>query len=271
MSKKIAFVDIALIALAVTLLITGFFKHVIQTHARDQLGGDVSVSRKNGESDLGIQAFFTMRALNRSHIMTVETKAKAKETEERPESKPVQVTLKVIDRAYPLSGKFKLEDKTRPLTFASYAMGKEQGAAVSPSLLSKLNLAPGENFLIGRTVFIAAAVIANEPDHLAQDDDIPRIIISNRAFGVLLKEGMYFENPQTFQVRATVSPDTDLLAWKQSFDTMFSEAGWTSQTWTESVPPFLLYVKMPFLLITSGILILISIVRYERRKQRAAS
>jgi putative ABC transport system permease protein len=269
MTKTSPLLDLALILVSALLLLAAFMKYQGENKARERLGGDVVMQSENREPDLGIFAFLSMHAEKQSQIMTVETAARASKTKEKPESESRPVLLKVIDQPYPLYGKLELTDKKRRLIFASFNRGKLQGSAVSPSLLSKLSLEPGEHFMIGETEFVAAAVIAREPDYDFTEGDLPRIMISNRAFNRLVRDGMFFENPQRFEVRASVKDGVDLVTLKQSFDDLFAGAGWKSALWSDQVPRLLLGAKMPFLLITAGILLLIVMVRYERRKQRA--
>ncbi len=269
MTKKIPLTDLCILLTALAFLLCAALKFYFEKEARESLGGDVAVSRQNQPADLRIFTLMSMSARKQSHIKTVETTARAQETEERAESKPLPIRLKVIDRAYPIYGTLDLKNKVRPLVFASYAMGRLQGAAVSSNLLDRLSLSPGEHFLIGKTTFLITAVIAGEPDVASYEEDMPTVIISDRAFDVLMKDGMYLEKPVTYEVRAKLNPKEDPASWQQSFDSIFAGSGWTAELWTNRVPSFLLHIKMPFLLVVSGFLVLLAIIRYEMRKRRA--
>jgi predicted lysophospholipase L1 biosynthesis ABC-type transport system permease subunit len=256
--------------LALIFAVCAAAKYYKESSARERIGGDAVIVQQNTPPDLGIFTFMSMNAAVKSEVITLDVKARAAETEDRAESEPKSVALKVIDRQYPLYGNFSLTNKTRPLTFASYALGKLQGAAVSREFLRALSLDPGEVFMIGNTAFLITAVIISEPDLPPHQAGQPRVIISNRAFDSLIKQGMHFNTPLTYEVRVKTPANADIDAWKESFDGLFKASGWQSTIWTEQVASPLLYVKMPFLLALSGFFFLAAMVQYVLRKKRAA-
>jgi putative ABC transport system permease protein len=91
------------------------------------------------------------------------------------------VEIKAVDAAYPLFGAATLE----PAGALADALAEHDGvygAAVDPTLLARLDLAPGAQVTIGSATFALRAVLASEPDKLAGGIGFgPRFMISETA------------------------------------------------------------------------------------------
>ncbi|MDX2112331.1 MAG: hypothetical protein SFW63_01165 [Alphaproteobacteria bacterium] len=261
--------ELMLLLVALGLLGLVVSKYYYEHKSRLLLGGDAMMAVESFDAKDSEEIFSMIGVTQKTTYRTTEISARAKETEERSESKPTPILLKSIDMNYPIYGKLKLRNKVRPDPFAIYGADNDRGAAVSESVLVALGINPGDLFLIGNTTFIVTSVIDHEPDLLPQHQEIPRVIISDRSFDSLIKAGTYFEKPITLRKNLIFHPALPIENWKATFAAMNASSGWEVEIWKDHMPASLLNLNTKLLLIISGMVLLLAIIRYEMRKRRA--
>ncbi len=263
--------ELILLLVALGLLGLVVSKYYYEHKSRLLLGGDAMIEVESYQTDADeTEKIFSMIGVKQKTIFrTTETTIRTKETDERAESKPVPVLLKSIDMHYPIYGKLKLKNKVRSDPFAIYGANQDRGAAVSEAVLEALAIAPGDIFLIGDTSFIVTSVIDHDPNLPPKYEKIPIVIISDRSFKSLIDAGTYFDKPFTLRKNLIFHPILPINNWKATFAAMNASSGWEVEIWKDHMPASLLNLNTKFMLIISGMLLLLAIIRYETRKRRA--
>jgi putative ABC transport system permease protein len=136
------------------------------SQGRALLGGDVTLSRPHQALE-GDQRAWLWQQGPVSEAATMRAMARTSAGEQ------ALVEFKGVDDAYPLVGALGLSPA------AARAAMREGGAAVDPILLERLGLAVGDSLALGRSSVPIVAVIAAEPDRLAERLAIgPRVLVS---------------------------------------------------------------------------------------------
>ena len=134
------------------------------------------------------------------------------------------VELKAVDPTYPLYGVIDLQPSISLAEALAEASGK-WGAAIDPTLQSRLVIGVGDEIKVGEATFVVRAVIAKEPDRLVTPATSgPRVMIARDALAAtqLVQTGSlvgYFYN-----VRITGGESAHDL--KARLDRDFPDAGW---------------------------------------------
>lgn len=116
------------------------------------------------------------------------------------------VELKVLDGPFPFYGEVTLDPPG-----ALHEVLDEGSAAVAPSLLSALGLAPGDDVLIGGALFTVVAQVMAEPDRLGISFTLgPRVFIDQAGFE-RTDLGAY-GNRVEYKAMLAVTPDVDVRA-----------------------------------------------------------
>src|SRR4029077_18897372 len=103
---------------------------------------------------------------------TVETPTMVRPTDARPVARMVE--LRAVQPAFPLYGTLDLDGGS---TY-THALLEHHGALVRPELLTALNVAVGDQIVIGLTPFTIRGVIAKEPGRRVGDFSLgPRVLI----------------------------------------------------------------------------------------------
>jgi len=173
------YVFIACIALGVMAIagvgsLATSLEHGLAREGRVILGGDLSFNLSHREASAPERAFLdangrvsaaaTMRAMART-----------------PDGRSALVEIKAVDDAYPLFGAVALEPALA-LRAALAPTDGRFGAAVDPTLLARLDLAPGARVTIGAATVELRAVLQSEPDKLAGGIGLgPRLLLSEEA------------------------------------------------------------------------------------------
>jgi predicted lysophospholipase L1 biosynthesis ABC-type transport system permease subunit len=266
MIKKILWLDWLFIFSATLLLLLSAAKYYSESQARLSLGADVVISSSSRKTDMLMEIFTAVSTVEKSVARLRETTVRAKETDERPNSRPMQVTLLAIDASYPIYGTLDVSQKIRPDTLSSTGKGDSHGALVSASLIRDLSISPGDMLTLGTSSLMVTGILNTDPKILPLVSNLPVIIVSDRTYDYLVKEGVLFITPQMTHHMVRLNPSVDRAMWQNIQQRAFSANDTTAISWWDYVPRHLLMIKMPFLLITAGILLLILIVRFERRK-----
>jgi putative ABC transport system permease protein len=146
------------------------------------------------------------------------------------------VELKAVDALYPLYGKVSLEPDL-PLGQALAHRDGAYGAAVDPTLLTRLNLQPGARLTIGSATIEVSAAIRSEPDKLASGIAFgPRIILSEaalRATGLLVPGSLVRWN---YRLKLPDSSDRAVDAVISAAGRELPDAGWQIRSRSNASP-----------------------------------
>ena len=131
--------------------------------------------------------------------------------------------IKAVDDAYPLVGHTILSPDM-PLTQAFARKDGVPGAIMHPVLADRLNLAPGDRFMLGTQEFRLSATLVHEPDSASQGFGLgPRTIVLHKdlADSGLISAGSLFET----RYRMDLPPGSDLQAIKADALKRFRDTG----------------------------------------------
>ncbi|MEX2033695.1 MAG: FtsX-like permease family protein, partial [Xanthobacteraceae bacterium] len=193
------------------------------------LGGDLAFSLIQREADAAERNFLTSRgALSVAATM----RAMARTADGRR----ALVELKAVDAAYPLYGAVALHPDMA-LAGAIAPRDGAFGAAVDPTLLARLELAPGARFNIGAATIEVTAVINTEPDKLAGGLAFgPRVILSEAALRAtgLLQPGSLVR--WHYRLRLPAGDERAISAVVAAANAQLPDAGWQIRTRTSASP-----------------------------------
>ena len=193
------------------------------------LGGDVGFSLTHREATADERNFLQTQG-------RVSVGATMRAMAATADDRRTLVELKAVDAAYPLYGTVSL---TPAMPLASALMRRDGafGAAVDETLLARLDLKPGARLTIGTATFEIAAVIANEPDKLADGIAFgPRVIVSDealRATGLLVPGSLV-----RWHYRLALTDPSDLAAQTvvKNAKVQRPDAGWQIRTRDNASP-----------------------------------
>jgi putative ABC transport system permease protein len=193
------------------------------------LGGDVGFSLTHRKATAGERDFLQ----SQGQVSATATMRAMANTADR---RPTLVELKAVDDAYPLYGAVTLTPHM-PLSRALARRDGAFGAAVDQTLLARLDLKPGARLTIGTATFEITAVIANEPDKLANGIAFgPRVIVSEealRATGLLVPGSLVRWH---YRLRLADSSDAAVHAVAAAAATQRPDAGWQIRTRDNASP-----------------------------------
>jgi putative ABC transport system permease protein len=147
------------------------------------------------------------------------------------------VEVKAVDAAYPLYGAV-VTDPAMPLPAVFAEHDDAFGAAVDPTLLTRLNLKVGDRLAIGNATIAVRAALLNEPDKIAGGLGFgPRVLMSEAALRAtgLLQPGSLVRWQYRLRLPADAS-DGDVAAVEQQAQSAFPDAGWEVRTRTKASP-----------------------------------
>ncbi len=136
---------------------------------------------------------------------------------------PVLVTLKAVDDAWPLVGRFALAPGAR----RARPHGLE--AAIAPALADRMGLRVGDGLRIGGARLTIVGLVADEPDKLGDGFSLGPVVLIDRA-GLdatgLIQPGSLYES----RYRLRLPPGTRAEAVGDTFVRRFPDTGWTAHT-----------------------------------------
>jgi putative ABC transport system permease protein len=193
------------------------------------LGGDISFSLIQREADAAERNFLKSRG-KLSVAATMRAMART------ADGRRTLVELKAVDDAYPLYGAVTLRPDV-PLQRAIAPRPGAFGAAVDPTLLARLDLAPGARFTIGAATIEITAVLETEPDKLAGGIAFgPRVILSEAALRAtgLLQPGSLVR--WHHRLRLPSGDERTISATIAAANAQLPHAGWQIRTRTSASP-----------------------------------
>jgi putative ABC transport system permease protein len=194
------------------------------------LGGDLSFALIQREASDAERSF-----LNSHGTVSVAglTRAMARTNDGRT----TLVEVKAVDDAYPLFGQVVTDP---PMALANlFAQNNGAfGAAVDPSLLTRLDLKTGDRITIGSATIELRAALTSEPDKLTGGIGLgPRLLISNTALQAsgLIQPGSLVRWLYRLRLPAD-SSDQAVAAVEKQAQTTFPDAGWDVRTRSKASP-----------------------------------
>jgi putative ABC transport system permease protein len=203
----------------------------IAREGRVILGGDIAFSLIPREASADERAFLQSQG-QLSVAATFRAMARS------PDGRSALVEIKAVDGAYPLYGTLVLDPPQAPADVLAKRNGAF-GAAADPTLMARLDLAPGAAVKVGDATIELRAALVSEPDKIAGGIGFgPRLIISEDALratglvqpGALVRWHYRVGLPPADASEAAVSRVVANAA------TRFPDAGWEVRTRTNASP-----------------------------------
>ena len=193
------------------------------------LGGDLSFSLNHRQASAAERAFLDRHG-KVSEIATLRAMARS------PQGKLALAEIKAVDGAYPLYGPIALEPD-QPLAAALASRNGAFGAAVDATLLTRLDMQPGNRFTLGSATIEITAVLKSEPDKLASGIAFgPRVILSQEALSAtgLIQPGSLVR--WHYRVALADGSDRAVAALTADATRQFPDAGWDVRSRTNASP-----------------------------------
>ena len=172
------------------------------------------------ETSSGLAYFTEMRAMARDPADT----------------RSALVEYKAVDGVYPLYGELELN----PHLSLDAALNRDSGqwgAVVESTVLERLELAVGDELLIGELAYEIRAVIQREPDRVGGGGNFglgPRVMVS---LDSLAETGLLQEGSMIYHhYRLALPPDTDLDRYRSELSAVFPGAGWRVRDYRDAAP-----------------------------------
>ncbi|WP_026480260.1 ABC transporter permease [Ahrensia sp. 13_GOM-1096m] len=146
------------------------------------------------------------------------------------------VEVKAVDQAYPLYGEFKTEP-----AYEYDVLAKRDGAfgaIVQPLFLDRLNLAVGDNVLVGNETYQIRGIINEEPDALSDGIGFaPRLVMSTQGLEAsgLIQPGSLVERVYKIRMPQGTQSD-DIKAAIASANASHPDAGWSTRSRGNAAP-----------------------------------
>jgi putative ABC transport system permease protein len=195
------------------------------------LGGDLSFALiQRDASD-------TERAFLNEHG-TVSVAALTRAMARTGDGRSTLVEIKAVDDAYPLFGQV-VTDPPMPLANLLAQNNGAFGAAVDPSLLTRLDLKTGDRITIGSATIELRAALTGEPDKLTGGIGLgPRLLISNAALQAsgLIQPGSLVRWLYRLRLPRSNTGDAAVTALEKQAQTTFPDAGWELRTRSKASP-----------------------------------
>ena len=148
------------------------------------------------------------------------------------------VEIKAVDNAYPLFGSL-VTDPDMPLAAVFARNNDAFGAAVDPTLLTRLDLKTGDRITIGNVAIELRAALTSEPDKLAGGIGLgPRVLISEAALRAsgLIQPGSLVRWQYRLRLPDADSGDRAVTSIEKQAQAAFPDAGWEVRTRTKASP-----------------------------------
>jgi len=201
----------------------------LEREGRVILGGDLAFTLIHREADANERAFLERQG---RVAVTATMRAMARTAEGRS----TLVEIKSVDGAYPLFGAVALDPDMSLATVIAERNGV-YGAAVDPTLLTRLELSPGARVTIGSATIELSAVLKSEPDKLASGIAFgPRVLMSEAALRAtgLLQPGTLVR--WHYQLKLPDDRESAVQAVIAAARAQLPDAGWQIRTRRNATP-----------------------------------
>ena len=211
------------------------------------LGGDIDVLGGSQPLPDPLRAWLAARGAKLSDITTLRSMLIAPGLTGTGGERML-VELKAVDGAWPLIGTVGFD----PAQTLEQALGPRQdrfGIAVEPSVLTRLELAPGAIVRLGTASLELRSTVAAEPDRVASPSLFgPRALVSLSALATtgLLQPGAIVEH----HLRADLPPNTDIPATIRALRAEFPNTGWRIRQAADAAPQVSQFIERTSLFMT---------------------
>ena len=195
------------------------------------LGGDIAFALIQREASPAERAFLDAHG-------TVSVAATLRAMARTADGRSSLVELKAVDADYPLFGTV-TTDPAPPLAKLFALNGGAFGAAVDPTLLTRLNLKIGDRITIGNAALELRAALTAEPDKLSGGLGLgPRVLVSEAALRAtgLLQPGSLVRWQYRLRLPAAGASDSAVTALQKQAEAAFPEAGWEVRSRSKASP-----------------------------------
>ena len=195
------------------------------------LGGDLAFSLIQRQASDAEGAFLAKHG-------TVSVAATTRAMARTADGRSTLVEIKAVDAAYPLFGTVGL-DPGMQLTTLFTRNGDAFGAAVDPTLLTRLDLKVGDRITIGAAILELRAALTGEPDKLAGGIGLgPRVLVSEAALQAsgLVQPGSLVRWQYRLRLPDAASSDAAVTAVENEAKAAFPDAGWEIRTRSKASP-----------------------------------
>jgi len=229
-------VFIACIALGVTAIagvgsVAASLNDGIAAAGRVILGGDIAFALVQRQASDAERAFL---AAHGTLSITAVMRAMARSGDGRS----TLVEFKAVDADYPLFGALATDPPLPPVALFAEHDGVF-GAAVDPTLLTRLDLKIGDRITIGGAAVELRAALVAEPDRLSGGIGFgPRVMASEatlRATG-LVQPGSLIRWQYRLRLPDAAADDAALSAFERQAQAQFPQAGWEVRTRSKATP-----------------------------------
>ncbi len=198
---------------------------------RTILGGDIDFALIQREASPPERAFLDAHG-------TVSVAATLRAMARTADGRSSLIELKAVDAEYPLFGTV-TTDPALPLAELFAQEGGAFGAAVDPTLLTRLDLKTGDRITIGNATLALRAALTAEPDKLSGGLGLgPRVLVSERALRAtgLLQPGSLIRWQYRLRLPAAEASDGAVTSLQKQAEAAFPEAGWEVRSRNKASP-----------------------------------
>jgi putative ABC transport system permease protein len=198
---------------------------------RTILGGDIAFALIQREASAPERAFLDAHG-------TVSVAATLRAMARTADGRSSLVELKAVDANYPLFGTV-TTDPALPLAKLFAPDGGVFGAAVDPTLLTRLDLKTGNRITIGNATLELRAALTAEPDKLSGGLGLgPRVLVSEAALRAtgLLQPGSLVRWQYRLRLPAAEASDSAVTSLQKQAEAAFPEAGWEVRSRSKASP-----------------------------------
>ncbi|HUC50722.1 MAG TPA: FtsX-like permease family protein [Xanthobacteraceae bacterium] len=195
------------------------------------LGGDLDFTLIQREANPGERRFLDAHG-------TVSAVATLRAMARTSDGRSNLIEAKAVDGDYPLYGAV-IADPAMPLPELFAEHGGAYGAAVDPTLLTRLDLKIGDRVNVGNIAVELRAVLKNEPDKIGGAIGLgPRVLISEAALRAtgLLQPGSLVRWQYRLRLPDADASDSAVAAIENQAKHDFPDAGWEIRTRSKASP-----------------------------------
>jgi putative ABC transport system permease protein len=203
----------------------------IASAGRVILGGDIAFALIQREASPAERAFLEAHG-------TVSVAATLRAMARTGDGRSTLVEIKAVDANYPLFGPV-ATDPVLPLAALLAQDDGAFGAAVDPTLLTRLDLKTGDRIALGNATVELRAALTGEPDKLAGGIGLgPGVLMSEAALRAtgLLQPGSLVRWQYRLRLPESGSSDSAVASLQKQAQAAFPDAGWEIRTRSRASP-----------------------------------
>lgn len=211
------------------------FVRGLDAESRDLMGGDISVSLTHRAMDEAEREYMEARG---QVSYTAAMRSMARNADPLKPGVSRLIELKGVDAAYPLYGTVGLKSGGAFLGALAFTDGLH-GVVAEETLLTRLDLGPGDTIRIGTLEVEIRDILVDEPDRVAGGFNYgPRVMMSQEGLEAtgLVQTGSLITYRTRLALPTEASGTSDLEAFKTEALEAFPAGGWNIQDRRRSAP-----------------------------------